>query len=72
MQDPNSKAALNPQKTPKLENIANFIVIFPKMKENYHRYPDLLFIDTSVKHKIPILGAQNTYKGYGSTATHHS
>ncbi len=35
------------------------------MKENYLKYPDLLFIDTSMKHKIPI-NYNNSYNGFGS------
>lgn len=51
--------------SPKLENIANFILVLPVMKEAYRRFPDLVFIDTSMKHKIPITQAQN-YQGFGA------
>ena len=50
---------------PKLENIANFIVILPVMKNNYKNYPDLIFIDTSMKHKIP-LSLNQKYQGFGA------
>ena len=35
------------------------------MKENFLRYPDLIFIDTTMKHKIPIQNNGN-YDGYGA------
>jgi hypothetical protein len=38
----------------RMENISNFIVILPCMKQNYKLYPDLIFVDTSMKHKIPV------------------
>jgi hypothetical protein len=38
------------------------------MKENYKKYPDLIFMDTNLKHKIP-LSTNNSYNGYGSHNT---